>query len=97
MMSPDSKGLRPLTNCSHSGTVTRKLLFHQIREPEPIRKVRIATPEGMAEVRADLSGTGAQAGLLSLGTFRFPAGPAKVVISNEGASGYVLIDAEPLK
>jgi hypothetical protein len=28
-----------------------------------------------------------------LGTFRFPSGPAKVVVSNEGASGYVLIDA----
>jgi hypothetical protein len=55
--------------------------------------VRIHHAEGVAEVRADLSGTGAQAGLLSLGAFRFPAGPSKVVISNEGASGYVLVDA----
>jgi hypothetical protein len=55
--------------------------------------VRIHHAEGVAELRADLSGTGAQAGLLSLGTFRFPAGPSKVVVSNEGASGYVLVDA----
>jgi hypothetical protein len=55
--------------------------------------VRIHHAEGVAEVRADLTGAGAQAALLSLGTFRFPAGPSKVVISNEGASGYVLVDA----
>jgi hypothetical protein len=55
--------------------------------------IRIHHAEGVAELRADLSGTGAQAGLLSLGTFRFPAGPSKVVVSNEGASGYVLVDA----
>ncbi|NBV49280.1 MAG: FAD-dependent oxidoreductase, partial [Verrucomicrobia bacterium] len=55
--------------------------------------VRIHHADGVAEVRADLTGTGAQAGLLSLGAFRFPAGPSKVVVSNEGASGYVLVDA----
>jgi len=48
---------------------------------------------GVAELRVDLSGTGARDGLLSLGTYRFPAGPAKVSIGNQGASGYVLIDA----
>jgi hypothetical protein len=31
--------------------------------------------------------------LLSLGTFRFPAGPAKVIVSNQGSTGYVLVDA----
>jgi hypothetical protein len=55
--------------------------------------VRIHHAEGVDELRVDLTGTGAQAGLISLGTFRFPSGPAKVVVSNEGASGYVLIDA----
>jgi hypothetical protein len=55
--------------------------------------VRIHHADGVADVRADLSGAGAQAGLLSLGKFRFPAGPAKVIVSNEGATGYVLIDA----
>jgi hypothetical protein len=55
--------------------------------------VRIHHAEGVAEVRADLSGAGAQAGLLSLGTFRFPAGPAKVIVSNQGSTGYVLVDA----
>ena len=39
------------------------------------------------------TGKGAVGGLLTLGTFRFEAGPAKVTVSNEGASGYVLIDA----
>jgi hypothetical protein len=48
---------------------------------------------GVAELRVDLSGTGARDGLLSLGTYRFPAGPAKLSVGNQGASGYVLIDA----
>jgi hypothetical protein len=48
---------------------------------------------GVAELRVDLSGTGARDGLLSLGTYRFPAGSAKVSVGNQGASGYVLIDA----
>ena len=47
----------------------------------------------MAELRADLSGKGAPDGLLPLGTYRFPAGPAKVTIGNTGAKGYVLVDA----
>ena len=55
--------------------------------------VRIHHADGIAELRADLSGTGARDGLLSLGTYRFPAGPAKVSVGNQGASGYVLIDA----
>ena len=55
--------------------------------------VRIHHADGIAELRADLSGTGASDGLLSLGTYRFPAGPAKVSIGNQGASGYVLVDA----
>ena len=55
--------------------------------------VRIEHAEGVAEFRADLTGQGAKDGLLSLGTYRFPAGPAKVTISNAGAKGYVLIDA----
>jgi hypothetical protein len=55
--------------------------------------VRIHHADGIAELRADLSGTGASEGLLSLGTYRFPAGPAKVSVGNQGASGYVLIDA----
>ena len=56
-------------------------------------KVRIEHADGVAELRADLTGKGAVDGLLTLGTFRFEAGPAKVTVSNEGASGYVLIDA----
>jgi hypothetical protein len=55
--------------------------------------IRIHHAEGVAELRADLSGAGAQGGLLSLGTFRFPDGPSKVIVSNEGATGYVLVDA----
>jgi len=55
--------------------------------------VLIHHADGIAELRADLSGTGASDGLLSLGTYRFPAGPAKVSIGNQGASGYVLVDA----
>ena len=55
--------------------------------------VLIHHADGIAEVRADLSGTGAREGLLSLGTYRFPAGPARVSIGNHGADGYVLIDA----
>jgi len=55
--------------------------------------VRIEHAEGVAELRADLTGKGAQDGLLTLGTFRFPAGPAKVTVSNAGAKGYVLVDA----
>jgi serine/threonine protein kinase len=34
------------------GNVTQKLLFHQIREPEPIRKVRVAVPEEMGKILA---------------------------------------------
>jgi hypothetical protein len=49
--------------------------------------VRIHHADGVAELRADLSGTGARDGLLSLGTYRFPAGPAKVSVGNQGASG----------
>jgi hypothetical protein len=55
--------------------------------------VRIEHAEGVAELRADLTGKGAQDGLLTLGTYRFSAGPAKVTVSNAGAKGYVLIDA----
>ncbi len=55
--------------------------------------VRIEHAEGVAELRADLTGKGAKDGLLTLGAYRFPAGPAKVVVSNDGAKGYVLIDA----
>ena len=55
--------------------------------------VLIHHADGVAELRADLSGTGARDGLLSLGTYRFLAGPAKVSVGNQGASGYVLIDA----
>jgi len=55
--------------------------------------VRIEHADGVAEIRADLSGQGASNGLLTLGTYRFPAGPAKVTVSNAGAKGYVLIDA----
>jgi hypothetical protein len=55
--------------------------------------VRIEHADGIAEVRADLTGKGATGGLLALGTYRFPAGPAKVTISNAGTKGYVLVDA----
>ena len=55
--------------------------------------VRIEHADGVAELRADLSGKGASEGMLSLGTYRFPAGQAKVTVSNAGAKGYVLIDA----
>ncbi len=55
--------------------------------------VRIEHAEGVAELRADLTGKGAKDGLLTLGAYRFPAGPAKVMVSNDGAKGYVLIDA----
>lgn len=55
--------------------------------------VRIEHAEGVAELRADLTGKGASDGLLALGTYRFPAGPAKVTVSNAEAKGYVLIDA----
>jgi hypothetical protein len=55
--------------------------------------VRIEHAEGVAEIRADLTGKGASDGLLALGTYRFPAGPAKVTVSNAAAKGYVLIDA----
>ena len=55
--------------------------------------VRIEHADGVAEIRADLTGKGASDGLLTLGTYRFPAGPAKVTVSNDGAKGYVLIDA----
>ena len=55
--------------------------------------VRIEHADGIAEVRADLTGKGATGGLLTLGSYRFPAGPAKVTISNAGAKGYVLVDA----
>ena len=55
--------------------------------------VRIEHADGVAEIRADLTGKGASDGLLPLGTYRFPAGPAKVTVSNAGAKGYVLIDA----
>ena len=55
--------------------------------------VRIEHADGVAELRADLSGKGASDGLLPLGTYRFPAGLAKVTVSNAGAKGYVLIDA----
>jgi hypothetical protein len=55
--------------------------------------VRIEHADGVAEIRADLTGQGASNGLLTLGTYRFPAGPAKVTVSNAGAKGYVLIDA----
>ena len=55
--------------------------------------VRIEHADGVTELRVDLTGAGAQAGLLTLGTFKFPAGPAQLIVSNQGASGYVLIDA----
>ena len=55
--------------------------------------VRIEHADGVAEIRADLTGKGASDGLLALGTYRFPAGPAKVTVSNTAAKGYVLIDA----
>lgn len=55
--------------------------------------VRIEHADGVAEIRADLTGKGASDGLLTLGTYRFPAGPAKVTVCNAGAKGYVLIDA----
>lgn len=55
--------------------------------------VRIGHADGVAELRVDLTGKGAPNGLLTLGTYRFPAGPAKVTVSNAGAKGYVLIDA----
>lgn len=55
--------------------------------------VRIEHADGVAEHRVDLTGKGAPNGLLTLGTYRFPAGPAKVTVSNAGAKGYVLIDA----
>ncbi|MBM3868854.1 MAG: FAD-dependent oxidoreductase [Verrucomicrobia bacterium] len=55
--------------------------------------VRIEHADGVAEIRADLTGKGASDGLLALGTYRFPAGPAKVTVSNAGSKGYVLIDA----
>jgi hypothetical protein len=55
--------------------------------------IRIEHADGVAELRADLTGKGASDGLLALGTYRFPAGPAKVTVSNAGAKGYVLIDA----
>jgi hypothetical protein len=55
--------------------------------------VRIEHADGVAEIRADLTGKGASEGLLALGTYRFPAGPAKVTVTNAGAKGYVLIDA----
>jgi len=55
--------------------------------------VRIEHADGVAELRADLSGKGASDGLLPLGSYRFPAGPAKVTVSNAGAKGYVLVDA----
>ncbi len=55
--------------------------------------VRIRHAGGVAERRVDLTGTGAKDGFVSAGTYEFAAGPAEVVISNEGSSGYVLIDA----
>ena len=55
--------------------------------------VRIEHADGVAELRADLTGKGATAGLLVLGTFRFSDSPAKVTVSNAGATGYVLVDA----
>ena len=55
--------------------------------------VRIEHADGVAELRADLTGKGATAGLLLLGTFRFSDSPAKVTVSNAGATGYVLVDA----
>lgn len=54
--------------------------------------VSIHHGEDVAQLRADLSGAGAQGGLLSLGVYRFPADPAKVVIINESETGYVLVD-----
>jgi len=36
---------------------------------------------------------GDEAGFLSLGTFPFSKGPARVVISNRGTNGYVVVDA----
>ena len=55
--------------------------------------VRIEHAGGVAEIRADLTGKGSKDGLLPLGAYRFPAGPAKVTVSNAGAKGYVLVDA----
>jgi hypothetical protein len=55
--------------------------------------VRIEHADGVAEIRTDLTGKGASDGLLALGTYRFPAGPAKVTVSNTAAKGYVLVDA----
>ncbi len=55
--------------------------------------VRVVHAGGVAELRADLTGQGAKDGFISVGVFEFKAGPAEVTVSNEGASGYVLIDA----
>jgi hypothetical protein len=55
--------------------------------------VRVVHAGGVAERRVDLTGAGAKDGFVSLGAFDFKAGPAEVTVSNEGASGYVLIDA----
>jgi WD40 repeat protein len=38
----------------HQGTVTQKLLWHQIRQPRPIREVRPEVPEGVAAVVAKM-------------------------------------------
>jgi serine/threonine protein kinase len=37
------------------GTIAQKLLWHQIREPKPIREVRPEIPEGMAAVLAKMT------------------------------------------
>ena len=55
--------------------------------------VKVRHAGGVAESRVDLTGAGAKDGFVSVGFFDFAAGTAEVIVSNEGATGYVLIDA----
>ena len=54
-------------------------------------KVVIKHARGQQEVRVNLASP-APSGLRSLGTFSFD-GPAQVIVSNQGADGFVVIDA----
>ncbi len=57
-------------------------------------RVIIHTGEGEKVVTVDQrKNRGGKAGFLTLGKYRFGKGEAKVVVSNEGADGYVVIDA----
>lgn len=57
-------------------------------------RVIIHTSEGEKIVTVDQrKNRGGKAGFLALGKYRFGKGEAKVVVSNEGADGYVVIDA----